>query len=550
MTAEVGTFHGPPPGSEEGIGSLTLGGLLGETCARFRDREAVAFHAPDGSIVRWSYADLESEARTLAKALIATGVDKGTRVGILMGNRPEWVAAAFGVALAGGVLVPINTFFEPPEIDQVLAHSDTAVVLHQRSLANHAYDDQLRDLEPSLPYLRRRVCLATPDYDSFVAGAGSVDDARLDARAGTTSPFDDAMVIYTSGSTGTPKGVLHGHRAAVLQSWRFAQQLCLDPTVRVWSAFPFFWTAGFCMVMGATLAAGGCLVLQELFDPGEALSLLEGERVTSPHAWPHQLAALESQPNWLTADLSALRQVLAFTSFGRHPTVHVGDTWSPRAAYGLTETFTIISSSPADTPAVERDGNEGAILPGNIVRIVDRETGEPLPVDMTGEIRAKGPTLMKGYLKVAPEAIFDVDGFFPTGDAGFVDADGKLHWVGRTNDLIKTGGANVSPVEIETALLHHPDLVSAQAVGVPDDTLGEVVVVCAVAQPGRGVDEAGVRQFLRGRIASYKIPRHVLFFEESHLVMTGNAKIRSEDLRRLAAARLAAGSRGTARAAG
>ena len=208
------------------------------------------------------------------------------------------------------------------------------------------------------------------------------------------------------------------------------------------------------------------------------------------------------------------------------------------AAYGLTETFTIVSSSPADTPPAERDGNEGSILPGNVVRIVDRETGEALGVGISGEIRVKGTTLMKGYLKVAPEDVFDTDGFFATGDAGFVDADGKLHWVGRTSDLIKTGGANVSPVEIETELLHHPDLKSAQAVGVPHETLGEVVVVCAVAQVGRGVDEADVRDFLRGRIASYKIPRHVLFFDETELAMTANAKIKSEDLRRLAAARL------------
>lgn len=538
MSAAAGTFAGPPPDSEEGIGSLTLGGFLREVTDRYREREAVCFHDGEGHVVRWSYADLEAETRALAKALVALGVDKGGRVGLLMGNRPEWVASAFAVAMVGGVLVPVNTFFERPEIAHVLAHSDTAVVLHQAELANHPYDQHLAALEGGLPHLRRRVCLGTPEFESFLVAGKDVSDPVLDARAEAVSPFDDALVIYTSGSTGLPKGVLHGHRAAALQSWRFAQQLCLDPSVRVWSAFPFFWTAGFCMVMGATLAAGGCLVLQEMFEPGQALSLLESERVTSPHAWPHQLAALESHPRWLDTHLSSLRHVVAFTSFGRHPTVSVGDVWSPRAAYGLTETFTIISSSPADTPPAERDGNEGSILPGNVVRIVDRETDEALGAGMPGEIRAKGRTLMKGYLKVAPEDVFDTDGFFATGDAGFVDADGKLHWVGRTSDLIKTGGANVSPVEIETELLHHPDLKSAQAVGVPHETLGEVVVVCAVAQTGREVDETGVRDFLRGRIASYKIPRHVLFFDESELAMTGNAKIKSEDLRRLAAVRL------------
>ncbi|HLH27456.1 MAG TPA: long-chain fatty acid--CoA ligase, partial [Acidimicrobiales bacterium] len=431
--------------SEEGIGSLTLGGFLREVAARFADREAIAFHEPDGGVRRLTYGGLEAAARATAKALVAVGLDKGTRVALLMGNRPEWVAAAFGVGLAGGVLVPVNTFFEAAEVRHVLGHSDAGVVLHERQLAGHDYEDRLRALQPELPYLRRRVCLGTPEGDDFMAVGQEVADAELEARAAAVSPFDDALVIYTSGSTGVPKGVLHAHRAAALQSWRFARLLLLDPSVRVWSAFPFFWTAGFCMVMGATLAAGGCLVLQEVFEPGEALRLLESERVTTPHAWPHQLAELEAHPRWLETDLSSLRQVVAFTSFGRHPSVRVGDVWSSRAAYGLTETFTVVSSSPADTPPDERDGNEGDILPGNFVRIVDRQTGEPLPAGAAGEIRVKGTTLMKGYLKVAPEDVFDADGFFPTGDAGFVDGRGKLHWVGRTSDLIKTGGANVSP---------------------------------------------------------------------------------------------------------
>jgi fatty-acyl-CoA synthase len=215
------------------------------------------------------------------------------------------------------------------------------------------------------------------------------------------------------------------------------------------------------------------------------------------------------------------------------------DSWSPRAAYGLTETFTIISSMPADTPAAQREGHEGMILPGNVVRIVDASTGEEQPAGAPGEIRVKGPTLMKGYVKVAPEDVFDTDGFFATGDAGFVDDEGRLHWVGRTSDLIKTGGANVSPVEVDNELLRHPGLHSALTVGVPHPTLGEIVVVCAVAQAGSDVDEDSVRDFLRGRLASYKLPRKVLFFTEDELVLTGNAKIRVDELRKLATERLA-----------
>ncbi len=552
-------FRGPPAQSEPGIGALTMGGLLTDVVDRHADREALCFHetgfheagfhetgtqhqpgpARPGSVVRWSYTELGARARRFAKALTASGVGKGARVALLMGNRPEWVEAAFGVALAGGVLVPVNTLFEPPEIEHVLGHSDSAVLVYQERLAHHRYHEQIRAMVAGLPYLTTLACLGTGSYEDFLGAGDTVDDEVSAARASAVSPHDDALIVYTSGSTGKPKGVLHAHRAAALQSWRFTRHLCVDPSRRVWSAFPFFWTAGYCMVMGGTLAAGACLVLQELFEAGDALALLESERVTTPHAWPHQLAALESHPDYGRRDLSAVTQTDCFTSIGRHPSVRADDSFSPRAAYGLTETFTIISSTPADTPAALREGHEGTILPGNVVRIVDAATGREQPAGSPGEIRVKGPTLMKGYVKVAPEDVFDSEGFFATGDAGFVDDEGRLHWVGRSSDMIKTGGANVSPVEIDNELLRHPGLHSALAVGVPHPTLGEIVVVCAVAQPGCDVDEDAVREFLRGRIASYKMPRKVLFFAEDELTLTGNAKIRADELRTLAVQRLA-----------
>jgi fatty-acyl-CoA synthase len=554
----VTTFRGPPPEAEEGIGALTLGGFLGDVVARHAEREALVFHDPAGAVVRRTYRGLEAEARAVARALLASGAHRGTRVAILLANRPEWVAAAYGVALAGGVVVPVNTYYEPPELDHVLRHADVAFLLTQRRLLGHRYLDELRALCPELPaaspgtlgsprfpYLRHVACLgldgrlgAAEPWDDFLARGAQVDDALVEAVAAQVAPADPALVIYTSGTTARPKGIVHAHRGPALQSWRFAQQLRLDPFARVWSAFPFFWSAGFVMVMGATLAAGGCLVLQEHFEAGEALRLLEAEQVTSPHAWPHQLAELEDHPDWERVDLSALRQVEAFTSFGRHPTVRVEDVWSPRAAYGLTETCTIVSSLPADTPREVRERSQGRILPGNAVRILDHQTGASLPVDTIGEIAVKGPTLMEGYVKILPEDCLDEDGFFHSGDAGFVDGDGCLHWTGRTTEMIKTGGANVSPVEVEEALLHHAGLKAARVVGVPDERLGEMVVLCAVAHEDANVDEAGVRAFLRGRVASYKIPGRVLFFDDRELSLTGNAKIRAEDLRRLALARL------------
>jgi acyl-CoA synthetase (AMP-forming)/AMP-acid ligase II len=536
----VGTeFAGPPLSSERGIGALTMGGFLREVCGRFATREALCFHDRDGTVLRWTYADFQAHVDAISRALLSRGAGKGTRVALLMGNRPEWMATTYAVTSIGAVLIPVNTFYTADELAYVLQHSEAAVVICQEEMAGHRYVEQIAAIRGLLPALRDVMCLGTPGWTDFLAAGAQVTAEQLRRAQEAVGPDDDAVVIYTSGSTARPKAVLHGHRAPTLQSWRFVTHVCLDESVRSWSSFPFFWTAGFCMVMGGTLAAGGCCVLQERFEAGEALRLLETERVTTPSSWPHQTAALEDHPDWLTTDLSSIRHTESFSPWARHPSVHVEDEgWNLRSAYGLTETFTIISALPADTPTERREGNHGALLPGTVVRIVDPASGTPLGPDREGEIRVKGPTLMKGYLGVPHEQTFDADGFYATGDAGFVDSAGLLHWTGRTNDLIKTGGANVSPVEVEEVLLRHPDLAACLVVGVPDEKYGELVVLLTATHPGREVTEEGVQEWLRGRIASYKVPRRVLFIDEAELETTANAKLRTDAARRLAARQL------------
>jgi len=537
----VTTFRGPPLSTENDVGPNTLGAFLRDAAVRHGAREAIVFYDADTRI-SWTYADLDEQASRVARALLAGGLAHGDRVALLMGNRPEWVAAAFGVARAGGVFVPVNTYLEARELEYVLNHSDAGTLITQTQLAGHPYVETLTDL--ATPSLKRVTALDglhrnIETWDGFIETGRRIEPEDLRKREREISPDDDAVIIYTSGTTAVPKGVLSAHRPPCIQSRRFVKHLCLDEDIRAWSAFPFFWTAGFAMVMGATLAAGGCLVLQEMFEPNAAVRLLEEERVTTPHAWPHQLAELEASPEWPRADLSAMRHIESFSPFGRHPSVHVAENaWSPRAAYGLTETFTIVTSVPSDAAPSIRDRAQGKLLPGNEIKIVDPKSGASLAAGEEGEIAVAGATLMKHYVKVPREETIDADGFFHTGDAGFVDADGFLHWTGRTSDMIKTGGANVSPIEIETELLHHPGLKAAGAIGIPHDTLGQMVVVVAVPQDGARVDEEDVRRFLRGRLASYKIPRRVIFVDEEELSLTGNQKIRSEDLRALAGAKL------------
>ncbi|HME71073.1 MAG TPA: class I adenylate-forming enzyme family protein [Myxococcota bacterium] len=534
---------------------FTLPRFLEDVTSRHGARPALRF---DGCDIR--YDALAAEARRVAKALLAGGLAKGARVGVLMSNRPEWVACAFGVALAGGVLVPMNTFATPIERDYVLRHSDTAVLLLQRTLLRRDFLAEIAEQHPelhqhapghlwceALPFLRRVACLGLPDghgavesWSDFLGSGGTVSDALADAAAAEVMPTDDGILLYTSGTTAHPKGIVHFQRAAVIQSWRFAEYMDLVAEDRVFTAQPFFWTAGLAMSLGATLAAGATLVLQETFEPGAALALIEAERVTVVHAFPHQEKALAEHPDAAARSLGSVVKVRAGSPLAARAGI-TKDVWSMHASYGMTETFTLATAYPARTPPEERDGTSGPPLPGIEVRIVDPETGVALPPGTPGEIAVRGITLMRGYHKVEPEHVFDAEGFFRTQDGGFLDGRGVLHWTGRLSSLIKTGGANVSPLEIEKVLANHPSIKVGLAVGVPHPTLGEVVVLCAVVS--RDADEppeSEVRAFLRERIAPYKVPRRVLFFPESELAYTGSQKVQLGPLRDAALRRLQA----------
>jgi fatty-acyl-CoA synthase len=291
--------------------------------------------------------------------------------------------------------------------------------------------------------------------------------------------------------------------------------------------------------MGTTLTCGGALVLQQTFIASEALELMAAERVNFPMIWPHQGKQLEEAPNWNRVDLSAMRFVDPSTSLARHPSVP-SSTYKDVVSYGSTETFTITTGYPAATPYAIAGDSHGEVLPGNTLKIVDPLSGEILRRGEHGEIAVKGPTLMLGYLGVPIEEAFDEAGFFRTGDGGYVDGCGRLYFQGRLNTVIKTGGANVSPLEITAVLESFPGVKVVSTVGVPHETLGEMVVACIVPAQGAVLDGAAIQAFARERLASYKVPRKVLFLREDELSLTGSAKIKPGELRKLAAERLKA----------
>ncbi|HKY93466.1 MAG TPA: class I adenylate-forming enzyme family protein [Nevskiaceae bacterium] len=562
--ADLSIVHGIPLEQEPGLGALSIPGYLREVTARHAGREALVMHHEDGTVERWSYDALWQRSVEVAKALVASGVERGTRVGILMTNRPEYLSAVFGTALAGGVSVGLSTFSTAPELEYLVGVSGIAVLLFDRQVLKKDFATMLAEIEPRVatdaagqlrsakfPALRHLVwleCVTAEDgasgappgafesWEAFRARGRDVADATVDARAAAVSPTDDGGLFFSSGTTSLPKGILHAQQAFAIQWWRWPRVMAVKGNVRAWTGNGFFWSGNITMVWGVALSTGGSVVLQPYFEPEGALHLMEVERVNFLNGRPHQWARLQAAQRWASADLSSLRYITNAALMQTHPTVKTD--WRLPMAFGTTETMTICTAFTAQTSAEEYAGSAGAPLPGNTLKIVDPHTGAVLPRGQRGEMCIKGPTLMQGYIGKTEGEVLDAEGYYHTGDGGYVDAAGRLYWEGRLTEIIKTGGANVSPLEIDAILALVPGVRRAQTVGVPHDTLGEMVVSCLVPQEGATLDEAAVRNVLKERLASFKVPRRVLVLREDEMPVTGNGKVKANELRTLAAQRI------------
>lgn len=559
--------HGPPLAEEPGIGALTIGGYARAVTERYAEREALVIRPPDGSRVSWTYAELWERSVEIAKALIAAGVGKDSRVGVLMTNRPEFIAATFGIALAGSVTVALSTFSTPAELQYQLQASGVSVLLYDRHVLKKDFGAMLVELEPRIgrpealqsarfPFLRRLVALDSVTegapaqfadaarverWADFLRGGAGVEDAVVERRAASVPPGDAGALFFSSGTTSMPKGILHAHRALALQWWRWPRIMDVDAErfpVRCWTGNGFFWSGNISMVLGNALTTGGTVVLQPVFEAEQALALMEAERVSFPIGRPHQWARLEASERWERADLSSLHYVTYGTKLLDHPTVKTD--WRLCPAYGTTETLTINTAVDANTSVELYRGSFGKPLPGNILKIFDPLTGQPVPVGTRGEVAIKGPTLMLGYVGKTLDETFDDEGFFRTGDGGYVDEEGWLFWEGRLTEMIKTGGANVSPLEVDSVIANFPGVKLTQTVGVPDEMLGELVVTCVVAHAGESVDAGALRDFAKGQLASFKVPREILFFDEAEFAVTGSGKVKFQALRDVVVKRLSA----------
>lgn len=497
-----------------------------------------------------SFGALADGARTVARGLSRFGVSKDTRVGLLLPNRPDWLRVAFGIWRLGATLVPINTLFRQAELAHTLRHADISVLIMVPTFLNHDYAVMLGELcaahtatqgslhSHALPSLRTVIVDgATPwpaahAWRDVIAAAATVPKSWDDRMLERVSACDDAAIFFTSGSTAAPKGVVHTHASMGSAAENIGERLGLTPDDRTYGYLPFFFNGGLVGVALSTLVRGGAVLLQEVFHADAALALLERHRCSTIFAWPHQAEALVALPQFDRQRLHIRKGVGANTKWAQRlypPTHQAISTW------GMTETGPMAACSRWDEPLADRTSSHGWPMPGLEIRIVDPSTNVPCAADDDGEIVVRGSSVMRAYYKVEMRQCFDADGFFHTGDLGHLEASGRLHFLGRIKDVIKTAGVNVAAAEVEAVILTHPGVRVAHVVPVPHPTRGENVAAFVVCRDPQTTG-ADVIAHCAAQLATYKVPRHVFVCDETELPTLGSGKVDRQALRQRATA--------------
>ena len=511
--------------------SRTLGDLLDEIADATPAAPAIVFRDE-----RLDYRGLRERADGFARALLAAGVRRGDRMALIVTNRPEWLVAAFGAAKIGAVTAAISTFSTPRELAWMLDHCGAAILV---SLAGFRGRDFLGSLDRSaLPALRLVVAVegsaATADLalGDFVARGAGVGPADLAAAQRAVAPHDICCILYTSGSTAAPKGVQLAHGPLVANGFDIGERMHLTAADRVWLAVPLFWSFGSANALPALMTHGGSIVLQESFEPGEAIALIERERCTVYYGMANMARAMRDHPSHPGRRLGAMRTgltigppediALSIEALGAAQLCNV---------YGATETYGNCAVTDADDPLDRRLHSQGLPLPGMRIRAVDPATRAPLPAGEIGELVVEG-YVTPGYHRARElsAAAFDESGGFLTGDLGALDHDGRVRFRGRLKEMIKTSGINVAPLEVEEVLLQHRDVVQAYVVGVADPAKGEIVAAAIELRPGSATDAAAIVAFCSERLASYKVPARIAFYTADRLPRTPTGKIHKPSL--------------------
>lgn len=531
--------------------ALTFGGLLRANARDHGARPAILF---EGATITWR--ELDAAADRYARALLAGGIGHGDMVSIHAANRPEWLYLAMGCARIGAILSPLNTFHLDAEITQQLAHSEAKLLFVVERIRRKTYGDMWQRLLPELeqpeagafagfPHLRRVVQLMGAGHpgaqglETWLAAGASVGDEALAAAEAKVAPEDVLYIMYTSGSTGIPKGVQLCHGDALMNDFLIGERQGLTEQDCTWIATPMFYGLATINAIPAIWTHGGSILLQEIFEPGEALEAIEKYRPTTYVSLANMTRALYQHPDLAKRDISSLKKGIAgFSTEDLRIVIEGLGITHCCAMYGLTETYGNCFITHWQDSFEVRTTSSGHLLEGWSYRVVDEE-GNPAAPGALGLLEVKGRAT-PGYLR-NPQAnaeAFCEDGYFRTGDLVTIDADGRLHFHGRKKEILKVAGVNVSPAEVEKVLDEHPQVAECHVIGIPDEARGELIA--AFVDPGGAqLTEEDVKDFVASRAARFKVPSYIFFMAKEELPRLASGKVPKYQLREVATRLLA-----------
>ncbi|MEQ8662514.1 MAG: AMP-binding protein [Gammaproteobacteria bacterium] len=534
----------------------TFGALVDTMAERFGDREALVFEDQ-----RYTFGELRERVDEVARGLIALGVKPGDHVALWLLNCPEWIFTMFALARVGAVQVPVNTRFRTHDLAYLLQQSDTRYLITHDVSGPVDYLAMVREVvtlpahgevvhDPDYPELRRVVILGAPGhagcvgFDAMLDAGREVDPETLTARVATVDPDHPVFIMYTSGTTGFPKGVVHNHVMLRLVAER-AFRLGITENDTILNYLPLFHLFSYSEGALTSLLTGARQVLTPTFDAAACIRLVEREGVTVMHGFDTHLKDLSEAQERVGADLSTLRCGLFAAGMQSSTGIvrRAAEVLAPLVTvtgYGMSEMGAATLIGAIDDPLERRAETSGYPAPGYEFRIVDPASGAEQPVGVPGEIAVRGYGLMLGYYKKPAETAqsYAAEGWFRTGDTGVRRTDGYIRFLGRYKDMLKVGGENVDPMEVEALLLALDGVQQVAVVGYPDARLNEVAVAFVQRRAGASLSAQEVIEHCRGKVATFKIPRHVLFIDA--MPMTASGKIRKVELREDAVRQLGA----------
>lgn len=525
------------------VDGLTFTEVLARTCERFPDQLALSFPRLG---YRQDFRAFHSEVELLARALLAIGIERGAHIGIWATNWPQWVQVQFAAARIGAVLVNVNPAYRASELGYVLQQADIDTLILTDEFKTSRYYDLLAEVcpelaqclpGPSFPRLRQVVSIkdAAPPgilpWSAFRQKAAAISAAALAARQQQVRAEDVVSIQYTSGTTGFPKGAMLTHRNLLLNAFYVGERLHFGPEDRLCVPVPLYHCFGCVLATIMCVVHGSGMVFPaESFDAEAALQAIHQERCTGIYGVPTMFIAELNHDHFSKYDLSSLRTgVMAGSPCPIAVMRDVVDRMHATEmtiAYGLTEASPIITQTDTSDSLEHRVGTVGQAIPGVEVRLVAPGTMNDVPPGEQGELMARGHGIMRGYYNKPVETAqaLTPDGWLHSGDLAVRTPDGYYRITGRIKDMIIRGGENVYPREIEEFLFTHPAIADVQIVGLPDPRFGEEICAWIRIRAGATLTEDEVRQFCKGKIAHYKVPRYIVFVAEYPTTVTGKVQ--------------------------